>query len=153
MGVESDRAGGMPATAALNIIVGGLEILAGLFQLLGAIVLMLELFRQGVFHIPMARLAFSLLVLATGIVGLIAGVGLFSRRTSARPLSFVFAGLLIPSAVLSCFAIPIIASIGTYDFGSLPASGLARLTLFAAIYVVVPVLYSLVLCVSLCKAA
>jgi hypothetical protein len=151
--VESNRAGGMPAIAALNIIVGGLEILAGLFQLLGAVVLMLELSRQGVFHIPMARLAFSLLVLATGIVGLIAGVGLFSRRASARTLSFVFAGLLILSAVLSCFKIPIIASIGSYDIGSLPTSGLVRLILFSAIYVVVPVLYSFLLCATLRKAA
>jgi hypothetical protein len=151
--VESDRAGGMPAIAVLNIIVGGLEILAGLFQLLGAIVLMLELSRQGVFHIPLVRLAFALLVLATGIVGLIAGIGLFSRRSWARPLSFVFAGLLILSAGFSCFLIPIIASIGTYDIGSLTTSALARLTLFAAIYVVVPVLYSLFLCATLRRSA
>jgi len=151
--VESDRADGRPAIAALNVIVGGLLILAGLFQLLGVVILMLELFRQGVFYIPMPRLAFSLLVLATGIDGLIAGIGLLSSRPSARPLSFVFAGLLVLSAVLSCFAIPILASIATYNIGSLPASGLARLILFAAIYVVVPILYSLFLCVTLRKAA
>ena len=151
--MESDRTGAMTAIAALAIIVGGLEILGGLFQLLGAVALMLELNRQGVFDIPMARLAFALLVLATGIVGLIAGFGLFSLRPWARTLSFVFAGLLIISAALSCFTIPIIASIGTYDFGSLPASGLARLIIFSATYVVVPVLCSVVLCVALRKAA
>ena len=35
-----------------------------------------EFSRLGVFHIPVARLTFSLLILATGVVGLIAGVGM-----------------------------------------------------------------------------
>jgi hypothetical protein len=151
--VDKQRAGGITAIALLNIVVGGLEMFAGIFQLLGVTFLMLELARQGVPGIPMARLSFSLLVLATGIVGLVAGIGLFSLRPSARTLSFLFAGMLVLSAVLSWFTIPIIASIGTYDIRSIGAGSLTRLIIFCAVYVVVPVLYSLVLSTTLNSAA
>jgi hypothetical protein len=145
--MERHRTGGMTAIAVLNIIFGGLEILNGLFQLLGSIVLMLELSRQGVFEVPIAHLTFSLLLLATGIAGIIAGIGMFALRPWARALSLVYGGLLISSAVFSFFIVPIIATIGTYDIGSISAYGLARLIIFSAIYVVLPVLYSLLLCV------
>jgi hypothetical protein len=151
--VDRHRTGGMTAIAALNIIVGTLQILAGLFQLLGALVLMRELSRQGVFDIPLARVTFSLLILAAGVVGIIAGLGLFSLRPWARALSFVFAALLILSSVFSYFSVPILASIGTYDIGSISGSGLVRLVIFGAIYVVVPVVYSLVLCATLFSPA
>ena len=146
--MERQRTGGMTAIAVLSIILGGLVILHGLFQALGAVVLMRELSRLGVFQIPMARVTFSLLVLATGVVGIIAGIGTLSLRPWARPLSLVFGGLLILSAVSSYVTVPIIASIGTYDLGSIVASGLVRLIIFGAICVVLPVLYSGVLCVA-----
>jgi hypothetical protein len=151
--MESHRTGGMTAIAVLNIIFGGLGILNGLFNVLGALALMRELLRLGVFQIPVARSAFSLLTLATGIVGLIAGIGMFALRPWARALSLVYAGLLILSCVFSFFAVPILASIGTYDIGSIDAYGLARLIIFSVIYVVMPVPYSLVLCVVFHKPA
>ena len=144
--MDRRRTGGMTAIAVLNIVFGGLEVLNGLFQLLGSLVLMDELSRLGVFQIPIARLTFSLLILATGVVGLIAGVGMFALRPWARALSLVYGGLLISSCVFSYFTVPIITTIGTYDIGSIDADNLARLIIFSAIYVVLPVLYSLLLC-------
>jgi hypothetical protein len=91
--------------------------------------------------------------LATGIVGLIAGIGMFALRPWARALSLVYGGLLILSCVFSFFAVPILASIGSYDIGSIDAYGLARLIIFSVIYVVMPVPYSLVLCVVFHKPA
>jgi len=136
----------MTAIAVLDIIFGVLGILAGLFNLLGAFVLLYELLRVGLFEIPMARLTFSLLLLATGVVGVIAGLGTRALRPSARTLNLVYAGLLIASAVLSYFTTPIIGTIGTYDIGSISAEGLTRLIIFGFIYVAFPVPYSLVLC-------
>ena len=122
--MEKDRTGGMTAMAVLNVILGGIGILNGLFLLLGALYLMSELLRMGAFYIPIARLAFCLLILATGVVGLIAGLGIFRLRPWARALSLVYAGLLIFSSVVSYLAVPIIATIGTYDIGSISADGL-----------------------------
>jgi hypothetical protein len=151
--MEGDRTGGMTAIAVLNTIFGGLGILNGLFNVLGSIVLMHELLRLGVFEIPVARSAFSLLTLATGIVGLIAGLGMFALRPWARALSLVYGGLLILSSVFSFFIVPILASIGTYDIGSIDAYGLARLIIFCVIYVVLPVPYSLLLYIVFYKPA
>ncbi|SHJ39237.1 hypothetical protein SAMN05444159_0496 [Bradyrhizobium lablabi] len=145
--MERHRTGGMTAIAVLTIIFGGLGILNGLFQVLHFLVLMYELLRVGLFEIPVAPLTFSLLSLATGIVGLITGIGMFALRPWARALSLVYGGLLILSSVFSFFTLPIIASIGTYDIGSIGASGLARLIIFSVIYLVLPVLYPLLLCV------
>jgi uncharacterized membrane protein (DUF2068 family) len=145
--VERHRTGGMTAIAVLNIVFGGIGILNGLFQLLGSLTLMHELSRLGVFEIPMTRLTFSLLILATGIVGLIAGIGMFALRPWARALSLVYGALLISSSVFSFFIVPIIASIGTYDLSSIGGYDLARLIIFGMIYVVFPMPYSLLLCV------
>jgi hypothetical protein len=153
MNVEKHRTGGMTAIAVLNFILGGIGILNGLFLLLGVFYLMSELLRLGVFSIPTTRLAFALLILATGVVGLIAGIGVFRLRPWARALSLVYAGLLILSSVLSCLSVPIIATIGTYDISSISADDLARLIIFSAIYVILPVPYSLVLCVVFYKPA
>jgi hypothetical protein len=150
--VEKRRSGGMTAIAVLNITLGVLEILNGLFQLIGSLVLVYELVRLGVFERPPARLFFSFMLVATGIVGLVAGIGVLALRPSARPLSFVFGGLLILSSVCSFFVVPIIASIGTYDVRSLSAEGLARLVLFGIIYVVLPVSYSVFLFVVFSRA-
>ena len=141
------RTGGMTAIAVINIVSGVLGILIGLFHVLGTLVLMYELLRLGAFGIPIIRLALSLLALATGIVGLIAGIGMLALRPWVRALSLVYGGLLILSTVFSFFAVPIIATIGTYNVASLSAYNLARLIIFTAIYVVFPVLYSLTLCV------
>jgi hypothetical protein len=145
--LERQRTSGMTAIAVLNVILGVLEILNGLFQLSGTLVLIYQLSRLDVFQIPTARLAFSLLILAMGIVGLIAGIGILRLRPSARTSSLVFAGLLIVSSVFSFFTVPIIASIGTYNIGSISAEGLARLIIFGGIYLVLPVSYSLLLLV------
>ena len=151
--MERHRTGGMTAIAVLNIIFGGFEILKGLFHALGAIVLMLELWRVGAFDIPAGPVAFSLQLLATGIVGLVAGIGLFRLRSWARELSLVFAGLLILSCALSFLTLPILASIGSYDVGSLTSSDLARLTLFVVFHAVFPMSYALLLCVVFHKPA
>lgn len=147
--MERRRTGGMTAIAVLNIVLGGLEILNGLFQLLGSYILIFELWRQGalqsVFEIPVARPAFSLLLLATGVVGLIAGIGMLALHLWARPLSLVYGGLLIASAVFSFFTVPIIASIGTYDIGAISVDGLVRLIIFGLIDVLLPVPYAVVL--------
>ena len=142
---ERRRTGGTTAIAILNIVFGGLGVLNGLFHLLGAAVLMFELLRLGVFEIPVARLAFSLLLLATGVVGVIAGVGMLALRPWARALSLGYGGLLILCCGFSFLMVPIIATIGTYNIGSVDAYGLARLILFSALYVVLPVIYSIVL--------
>lgn len=143
--MEKRRSGGMTAIAVVNIALGLLEILNGLFQLLGSLVLIRELMRLGVFERPPARLMFSFMLVATGTVGLIAGIGVIALRRSARTLSLVFGGLLILSSVWSFFVVPIVASIGTYDIRSLSADGLARLILFSVIYVALPVVYSIFL--------
>jgi hypothetical protein len=137
----------MTTIAALNIVVGIIVILAGLFQLLFALTLFWNLLRMGVFELPVIRFMFSFLILATGIVGLIAGIQMRALRPSARELSLVFAGLLIASAALSCFLVPIIASIWTYDLGSISAEAWARLIIFCMVYVVVPVSYAVLLLV------
>ncbi len=151
--METHRTGGITAIAILNIILGAIVILGGLFQLLGAIVFMYELLRLGAFEIPVGRLSFSLLLLATGIVGVIAGIDILGLRPRARLLSLLYAGLLILSAALSCFVIPILSAIGTYDFGSIDAYGWARLIIFGATYVALPVPYALLLCLVFCRPA
>ncbi len=143
--MEKRRSGGMTAIAVLNIALGVLEILNGLFQLIGSLVLIRELVRLGVFERPPARLLFSFLLVATGIVGLIAGIAMLALRPSARALSLVFGGLLILSAVCSYFTVPIITTIGTYDIGSLSTESFVRLVLFGVIHVVLPVSYSIFL--------
>jgi len=146
--VERRRTSGMTVIAVLNIVFGSLEILKGLFHAAGAVVYVYELLRLGAgFDIPVARVMFSLLLLTTGVVGLTAGFGLLGLRSSARALSLVFGGLLIVSCALSFLAVPIIASLGTYDVGSLDSYNLARLIIFTVLFVVFPVSYSLVLCV------
>ena len=54
--MDGRRTGGMTAIAVLNIVFGGLGILSGLFQLIGALALLYELLRLGVFEIPVVRL-------------------------------------------------------------------------------------------------
>ena len=151
--METHRTGGMTAIAVLSIILGGLEILNGLFRLCGTLVLIYELLRLDVFELPTARLVFSLLILATGIVGVIAGFGTLALRPWARALSLVFGGLLILSAVSSYFIVPIISSLGTYDLRSLDAQGLARLIIFGLVDVVLPVSYAPLLFVVFSRPA
>ena len=144
--MERHRTGGMTVIAVLNIVVGGIEILAGLFPLRGA-------YKWGVdlFVIPAALVASALLVLAAGVVGIIAGIGMLRLRSWARRLSLVFGGLLILASsgllmlisVFTPFIMPIIASIGTYD----PSADPAAMIVFTVTYLVLPVLYAFVLCV------
>ena len=145
--MERQPMAGMTAIAVLNIIFGGVGIFAGVFNLLGFLALLSELSRLGAFELPATRLTFSLLMLATGAVGLVAGFAIFARRLWARTLSLAYAGLLILSSVFSYTIVPIIATIGTYDISSIDSIGLARLIIFGVIYVIFPVPYSIVLCV------
>lgn len=147
------RTGGMTAIAVINICFGGLGVLNGLYLALGSMALMFELLRLGVFEIPAGRLAFSFLTLTTGIVGLVAGIGILVRHPWARVMSLVYGGLLILSCLGSFFAVPIIATIGTYSLGSLDAYGVTRLIIFSAIYVVIPLPYAVILWAMFCKAA
>ena len=151
--MERHRTGGMTAIAVLNIIFGGLEILKGLFHALGAVVLMVELVRVGAFDVPLARVAFALLLFATGIIGLIAGIGLFALRPWARALSLAFAGLLILSSVISFVTLPILSSMVTADLRSLSSYDLVRVTLFGATHVLLPVPYGLLLLIIFHKPA
>ena len=151
--MDPHRTGGMTAIAVLSIIFGGVGILSGLFQLVGAFAMLHELWRLGVYEIPAPRFAFAFVLLATGVIGLVAGIGIFKLRPWARALSFVYAALLIASAALSYKMVPIIATIGTYDIGSVSADGLVRLIIFSLIYVVIPVPYALLLCLVLSKPA
>jgi hypothetical protein len=86
-------------------------------------------------------------ILATGAVGIIAGIEMLARRCWARRLSLVFGGLLILSCAFSFLMVPIIASIGTYDLGSLSAYDLTRLIIFIVAYVALPVSYGHLLCI------
>jgi hypothetical protein len=108
--MERQRTGGMTAIAVLNIIFGGLDILNGLFLVLGAFAL-----------------------------------GIFALRPWGRSWSLAYGLLLMLSSAISFSAVPIIASIGTYDIGSLSAYGLARLIIFGALYVAFPAPYALLL--------
>jgi hypothetical protein len=143
--LERHRTGGMTVIAVLNIVVGGIEILAGLSQLPGAVMM----YDPDLFIIPAALVAFALLVLAAGVVGIIAGIGMLRLRSWARRLSLVFGGLLILASggllmlisVFTPFIIPIIASIGTYD----PSSDPAAMILFTVIYVVLPASHAFVI--------
>ena len=147
------RTAGMTAIAVLNMISGVVTILAGLLNLLGVLYLLQQQLRLGVFESPTVRGTFTLLLLATGIVGLTAGFAMLAPRPWARTASLVYAGLLIASAVFACLVVPILATIGTYDMSAISASGLVRLAIFSVIYVVFPVPYSVVLCVVFCRPA
>jgi hypothetical protein len=142
--VERRRTGGMTAIAILNIILGGFVILNGLNHFIVSYILMYELWRLGVFSIPVARLAVSLLILVTGIVGLVAGIGITRLRPWARALSLVFGGLFIFSSVVP-FAAAIVASYGASDAANFTASDVIRVIITSTIYVAIPVLYSLIL--------
>src|SRR5690242_8150763 len=85
----------MTVIAVLNILVGGIEIVAGLFPLRNALVWMYEEWLTVIFVIPAALLAFALLVLAAGTIGIIAGIGTLRLRPSARRSSLLFGGLLL----------------------------------------------------------
>ncbi len=142
--METHRTDGMTVIAVLNIVVGGIEILAGLFPLRGALAWGVDMF-----IVPAALVAFALVILAAGVVGIIAGIGMLRLRAWARRLSLVFGGLLILVAgglfmlisVFTPFIMPIIASIGSYD----PSADLAAMIPFAVTYFVLPVFYALVL--------
>lgn len=142
--MEQHRTGGMTVIAVLNIVVGGIEILAGLFPLRGALEWGVDMF-----IIPAALVAFALLILAAGVVGIIAGIGMLRLRSSARRLSLMFGGLLILASVgllmlisvFTPFIIPIIASIGSYD----PSSDLVAMIPFTVVYLALPVSYAFVL--------
>ena len=155
--MDRHRTGAMTVIAVLSIIVGGVEILAGLFPLRGALDMMDHEWRTVIVVIPAALVAFALLVSATGVVGIIAGIGMLRLRAWARRSSLAFGGLLIlvPLGVLMLIAVftpfimPIIASIGSYD----PSSDLVAMIPFTVVYVVLPVAYSLVLCVAFSRPA
>ena len=151
--MEQHRTGGMTVIAVLTIVVGGIETLAGLCQLVDVP----DLLRVGDIFILVARVAFGLPILAAGVVGIIAGIAILALRSWARAVSLVFGGLLFLTPVLllilmSVFTpliIPVFASIGSYDLSAANPG----LILFAGIYVALPVSYAVVLCVVFRKPA
>jgi hypothetical protein len=146
----------MIAVAVLNICFGLLVILMGLFLALGVMALLYEQSRLGVFELPVARSAFAILVLVTGVIGLVAGIGMFGLRPWARDLSLAFAVLLIVCCVLSFFLVPIIGSIGTIgtsDLRAIDAFGLVRLAVFSAIFIAIPAIYAPILCIAFSRPA
>ena len=150
--MERHRTGGMTAIAVLNIAFGGLGIVNGLFHLLGFFILLYELLRLGVFELPVARLAVALLILGTGIVGLIAGIGVFRLRPWARALSLVYGGLFLVSSVVP-FVAGVVASYGAADFAKFTTYDVVRTIITSVIYVAIPVPYSLILFVVFRKSA
>jgi hypothetical protein len=141
----------MTAIAVLNIFFGGVGILNGVYLLLGAVIMLYELLRFAIFMIPVPRFAFAFLILGTGIVGLVAGIGILRLHSWARPLSLVYAALLIFSCVWSFFSLSIISTIGTYDISQVNGYDLARLIVFSVIHIAIPVIYSLFLIIVFCK--
>jgi hypothetical protein len=147
----------MTVIAVLNIVVGGIEIVAALFPLRNALVWMYDEWQTVIFVIPAALLVFALLVLAAGVVGIIAGIGMLRLRAWARRLSLMFSGLLILVSVgllmliaaFTPFIIPVIASIGTHD----PTTDSAAMILFTIVYLALPVLYACVLCAAFRRPA
>lgn len=140
--VEPRRTGGKIVVAVLNMIFGSIGSLNGLLLVAVMVTVMRRLAELGVLQIQMARSAFAILALATGALGLIAGIGVFLLRPWGRTLSLVYGGLLIVIGVLSRFLVPIIASIGTYDAHAVDTTGLVRLIVFGAIYIALPVIYA-----------
>jgi hypothetical protein len=137
--VQRRRTAGMTALAVLNILFGALGILSGLLRVLQSLALMYQLWLLDVLGFFAARPALALLALlivATGVIGVVAGVRIFALRPSARASSLAYAGLLALSSVL-CF----IAALMTYPL----AVDATTLTLFVATYLAIPLPYALVL--------
>jgi len=111
-----------------------------------------ELLRLGVFEFPVFRLAVALLILGTGIVGLIAGIGVFRLRPWARALSLVYGGLFLVSSVVP-FVAGVVASYGAADFAKFTTYDVVRTIITSVIYVAIPVPYSLILFVVFRKSA
>ncbi len=151
--METHRTGGMTVIAVLDIVVGGTEILAGLFQLVGTVDMMPPSGSFGI--LETVRTAFALPILAAGVVGIIAGIGMLALRSWARTVSLAFSGLLILTSVfllfltsaLTLLLLPVLASID----GSDPTT--AGLILFAVVYVALPVSYAFVLWIAFSRPA
>jgi uncharacterized membrane protein (DUF2068 family) len=127
----------MTALAVLNIVFGGLGIASGLLRVPRSIVLMYESWRLNVLMFSTTSGALiALLILAAGVVGLIAGIGIFALRPWARTLSLVYGGLFVFSSVVS-FAASIVSSHGAYD--------VTIIMILVVMYVAIPVAYALVL--------
>ena len=105
--MKKHRTGGMTAVGVLNTVFGGFGILAGLFCLLTAHAVMSRtLVTQDQSVVMLKVLGLGLFGLAVGIVGLIAGIGIFLMARWSRVLNLVFAGVWILNSILS-FAFPV----------------------------------------------
>jgi hypothetical protein len=143
----------MTVIAVLTIVVGGIELLAGLVQLVDV----LDQFRTDDAIILGIRAVFGLPTLAAGVVGITAGIATLALRPRARALSGAFGGLLILTSVvllflvstLTPYVIPVLASVGSFDL----SADSPALNLFMLIYVAVPVAYALVLFVAFSRPA
>jgi hypothetical protein len=151
--VEPRRTGGMIVVAVFNMIFGCIGILNGLLLVAVMVTLMRELSRLGVPGIQIVRSAFAIVALATGILGLIAGIGVTLLRPWGRTLSLTYGGLLIVIGVLSFFLVPLIASIGTNGLHTVDTTGLVRLIVFGAIYIGLPVIYAPLLLIAFNRPA
>jgi hypothetical protein len=155
--LEARRTGGMTVIAILSILVGGIEILAGVFPLWSALDMIYYEGWTVIVAIPAGLIAFALLLFAAGTVGGIAGLGTFRLRSSARRLSLMFGGLLllVPIGCLMLisaftpFIMPIIASIGSYD----PSVDRVAMIAFAVVYLGLPAFYAVVLFIAFNRPA
>jgi hypothetical protein len=149
--MQQHRTSGMTATAFLTTIFGGLVLFNGLWRAIHTVSGVSDLWREGALDYPAGNiLAVALLVLpnllmlAAGIVGIIAGIGTFLLCTWARLLSLAFAAL---SAVL-----PVASYAGVILFWD-GAHVTPRFGIFNMICSVIAVFYSVVLFVAFNKRA
>jgi len=151
--VEPHRTGGMIVVAVLNMIFGCIGILNGLLLVAVVVTLMSRLAELGVPQIQVVRAGFAITALATGVLGVIAGIGVALLRPWGRTLSLIYGGLLIVIGVLSRFLVPLIASIGSYDVRTIDTTGLTRLIVFGAIYLALPVIHAPALFIAFSRPA
>src|SRR5215471_14105664 len=85
----------MTVIAVLNIVVSVIEILAGLSPLWSAFDMAYYEGWSVIIAIPAGLAAFALLLVTTGIVGIMAGIGTLRLRPWARRRSLMFGGLLL----------------------------------------------------------
>jgi len=97
----------MTSIAALTTVLGSLILLDGLQRVMHTVLAVIDLLRYGAIDYPAGAFrAVGLLILpnclmlGTGIVGLIAGIGIFILRPWARSVSLVFGALSVVSLIL-----------------------------------------------------
>jgi len=95
----------MTVIALLNMVFGGYGMIVGLYGVTLAHAMFSSSLRMSAFsqllHLLIVALGFSVLVLATGIIGLVAGISIFSLRPWARALSLLYGALFVVTGITS----------------------------------------------------